>query len=451
MSELFHEQLQALRARSLHRKLRPIGTAQGPAVQIVGQNLVNFSSNDYLGLANDPLLADAMISAIREFGVGAGASRLVSGTQTPHMRLEAALARWKQAPAALSFSSGYAAALGTIPALVGKQDVILLDKLAHASLIDGARLSGATLRVFPHNHLGKLESHLEWARQEHPEGHTLIVTESVFSMDGDRAPLRDLIGLKRQFGAMLLLDEAHAIGVIGEGGRGLAHLLGLAQHVDVQMGTLSKALGVSGGYVCGSRTLIEWLLNRARSFIFSTAPPPALAAAATAAIEFLESEAGEERRRRLWQNIDALRAAFPALAPAQPAAASSPETPRAGGRNVIRQLLSGAFGGSSAPEEATVSPAPLEEGSAIHPLIVGDEQEAIDLAQALQMEGHLAPAIRYPTVARGAARLRVTVTAAHTDAQIRALAGALARLRPEASNLSNTIKDQPQRSHAGAA
>src|SRR4029077_9859049 len=188
MSDLFAQQLQALRARSLDRHLREIGTAQGPIVDLVGKRLVNFSSNDYLGLANDPRLREAAIGAIGEFGVGAGASRLISGTQSPHLRLESALAKWKGTEAALCVSSGYAAALGTIPSLVTKNDVALLDKLCHASLIDGAKLSGAILRVFPHNHLGKLESQLEWARQEHPDARLLIVTESVFSMDGDRAP-----------------------------------------------------------------------------------------------------------------------------------------------------------------------------------------------------------------------------------------------------------------------
>ena len=227
MSDLFQEQLQALRAQSLHRKLREIGTAQGSEIEIVGRHLVNFSSNDYLGLANDPLLKQAAIAAIEKFGVGAGASRLVSGTQSPHVVLEAALAKWKGAPAALAFSSGYAAAVGTLPALASKHDVIMLDKLCHASLIDGARLSGATIRVFPHNHLGKLESHLEWAQREMPEARRIVVTESVFSMDGDRAPLAELIELKKRFGAMLLLDEAHAVGVIGPHGRGLAAELGL--------------------------------------------------------------------------------------------------------------------------------------------------------------------------------------------------------------------------------
>ncbi len=392
MSDLFHDQLQALRAQSLHRKLREIGGAQGPEVRIVGQKLVNFSSNDYLGLANDTRLREAAIAGIEEFGVGAGASRLISGTQSPHVRLEAALARWKETQSAICFSSGYAAAIGTIPALVGKHDVVLLDKLSHASLIDGARLSGAILRVFPHNHLGKLESHLEWAQREQPGRRILVVTESVFSMDGDRAPLRQLIDLKKRFGAMLFLDEAHAIGVLGENGRGLAAEQGLAGEVDVQMGTLSKALGVSGGYICGSRSLIEWLVNRARSFIFSTAPPPALAAAAVAALEFLISDEGEQRRQCLWRRIKTLRASLPA-----------------------NQGLPN----SSADGH--------EAGSAVHPWIVGHEQRAIDLARSLQSEGFLVPAIRYPTVAKGSARLRITVTAAHDEPQIHAFCVALSR------------------------
>src|SRR5207237_2663169 len=222
MRDLFQEQLNGLRARSLERKLREIGSAQGPEIEIAGRRLINFSSNDYLGLANDSRLREAAVAAIEEFGVGAGASRLISGTQSPHLRLETALAKWKGTQAALSFSSGYAAAVGTLPALVAKGDVVLLDKLCHASLIDGARLSGAIIRVFPHNHLGKLESHLAWAQREHAGKRILIVTESVFSMDGDLAPLRELLELKKRFRALLLLDEAHAIGVIGANGRGLA-------------------------------------------------------------------------------------------------------------------------------------------------------------------------------------------------------------------------------------
>src|SRR5207248_9330765 len=210
MENLFANDLAALRARSLDRHLREITVAQGPEVEIGGRRLINFSSNDYLGLANDPRLREAATAATDEFGVGAGASRLVSGTLSPHLRLERALAKWKGTEAAVCFSSGYATALGTIPALIGKGDVILFDKLCHASLIDGAKLSGAVLRVFPHNHLRKLESHLEWAQREYPGHRVLIVTESVFSMDGDRAPLRELVELKTRFGALLMLDEANA-------------------------------------------------------------------------------------------------------------------------------------------------------------------------------------------------------------------------------------------------
>ncbi|MEP7077517.1 MAG: 8-amino-7-oxononanoate synthase [Chthoniobacterales bacterium] len=393
MTDPFQERLQALRIQSLHRTLREVGGAQGAEIELVGERLVNFASNDYLGLANDERLREAARRAIAEFGVGAGSSRLICGTQSPHMRLEAALARWKRTPAALSFSSGYAAAVGILPALAGKEDVILLDKLCHASLIDGAKLSGAALRVFPHNHLGKLESHLEWAHRERPDARILIVTESVFSMDGDRTPLSELIDLKKRFGAMLLLDEAHAIGVLGPAGRGLAAELNLAQNVDVQMGTLSKALGVSGGYVCGSHSLIDWLVNRARSFIFSTAPPPALAAAALAAIEFLQSEDGKTRRRVLWERIKLLRRSLPT------------QTPVATATQVTADEL----------------------GSAIHVWPVGDERTALNLARSLRGEGLLVPAIRYPTVARGSARLRITVTAAHHETQILSLCEALAR------------------------
>src|SRR5438128_426470 len=354
MGELFQEQLEALRARSLERKLREISSAQGPEVQIAGRRLINFSSNDYLGLASDSRLREAAIGTIREFGVGTGASRLVSGTQSPHLRLEDALAKWKETEAALSFSSGYAAALGTVPALVSKDDVILLDKLCHASLIDGAKLSGAILRIFPHNHLCKLEDHLEWARRKHAGKRILILTESVFSMDGDRAPLRELVELKRRFGALLMLDEAHAVGVIGPNGRGLAAAENLNEDVDVQMGTLSKALGASGGYICGSHDLIEGLINCARSFIYSTAPPPAIAAAASAAIDFLSSSEGEERRLLLWKRIELMQELLPT---------------------------------GELNKKAGVA------SSTIFPWIVGDEQAAIDLASALQSEGFLVPAI----------------------------------------------------------
>jgi len=404
MEELFAKDLEALRARSLDRHLREIAGAQGPEVEIGGRHFINFSSNDYLGLANDPRLREAATAAIAEFGVGTGASRLISGTLSPHLRLEGALAKWKGTEAALCFSSGYAAALGTIPALIGKDDVVVLDKLCHASLIDGAKLSGAVLRVFPHNHLRKLESHLEWAQREHPGKRVLVVTESVFSMDGDRAPLRELVGLKKRFGALLMLDEAHAVGVIGPNGRGLAAAENVSEEVDVQMGTLSKALGASGGYICGARTLIEWLINRARSFIYSTAPPPGIAAAALAGVDFLASAEGEERRLLLWERIRLMRELLPRL------------DVRSSALSVGR--LNNSNQGST----------PNDTGSAIFPLIVGKEQAALNLAAALQSEGFLVPAIRYPTVAKGDARLRITVTAAHKAAQIRELCKAIKRL-----------------------
>jgi 8-amino-7-oxononanoate synthase len=381
MSDIYAQQLGALRARSLDRHLREIRSSQGTVVDIDGKQLINFASNDYLGLASDPHLREAATKAIAEFGVGAGASRLISGTHSSHVRLEAALAKWKGTEAALSFGSGYAAAVGAIPALVGKNDITLLDKLCHASLIDGAKLSAATLRIFPHNHLGKLKSLLGWGCRKNPTARILIITESVFSMDGDRAPLREIVELKKNFRAQLLLDEAHAIGVIGPNGRGLAAEENLSPEVDVQMGTLSKALGVSGGYICGPRNMIEWLINRARSFIFSTAPPPALAAAANAAVDFLSSPEGEKRRRLLWRNIDILA------------------------------------------EELQVRPA-----SPIVSWIIGDEQATLAAARSLQDDGFFVPAIRYPTVAKGSARLRVTVSAAHEEAELRSLGAAVKRI-----------------------
>ena len=373
-------ELAELRARSLLRTLREMDSPQQPTVELAGKKLINFSSNDYLGLATEPALRDAAKAAIDQYGVGSGASRLVCGTLSPHVRLEEKLAEFKRTEAALVFSSGYAAALGTLGALCRKDDVIILDKLAHACLIDGARLSGAHLRVFPHNHMGKLESHLQWAGENFPEARVVVVTESVFSMDGDWAALCEIVELKRRYGALLLLDEAHAVGVIGLQGRGLAHQLNLNAMVDIHMGTLSKAFGVSGGYVCGGRRLIELLVNRARSFIYSTAPSPAVAAAGCAAVEWMLSPAGEKRRQQLRQNLAQFAAEMPALFSA--------------GRKVQ---------------------------SAIVPVIIGKAEAALEAAQVLADKGYLVPAIRYPTVARDAARLRVTLSARHTPKQIAGL------------------------------
>ena len=395
MDDPFQGELTDLRARSLHRRLRQMQTAADGTVELAERGrLANFASNDYLGLADDPLLRDAAKAAIDQYGVGAGASRLVSGTRPAHTRLEEKIARFKGTEAALTFSSGYATALGVLPALVDKHDVLILDKLCHASLVDAARASRAVLRVFPHNALGKLEDHLQWARREHPDARVIVVTEAVFSMDGDRAPLAEMVELKQQHDALLMVDEAHSVGVIGQNGRGLAHELGLAGKIDIHMGTLSKALGVSGGYLCGRRSLIDLLINRARSFIFSTAQPPGLAAAAEAAIDFLLTDEGERRRLTLWQNIRLLASQLPP----PPGADSEPPPRRKDG------------------------------GSAIFPWIVGGEAEAVDFSSWLAKKGFFAPAIRYPTVAKGSARLRLTVTARHQPEQIMALGRALGEL-----------------------
>jgi 8-amino-7-oxononanoate synthase len=369
-----------LEQRGLRRSLRVVESSRGTLITSGGRGLINFSSNDYLGLASHPSIAEAMAEGARRWGVGSTASRLICGTTAEHASLEEELAAAKGTEAALVFSTGVAAATGTIPALVGRGDVVILDKLAHACLIDGVHASGAKMRVFHHNDLAKLESHLKWARETHPKGRVMIVTESVFSMDGDLAPLREIVELKDRHGAILLLDEAHAVGVRGFGARGLAGELGLADRIEVQMGTLGKALGVSGGYIAGSRILIDFLINRARSFIFSTAPSPAIAAACREALRIVLSPEGDALRTRLEENI---------------------------------QLLA---------KELNLPASP----SAIVPLILGSEARVMGEAARLMESGFFVPAIRYPTVPKKTARLRVTLSAAHSDQQIRKLAAALA-------------------------
>ena len=375
MFENFLQQkLSDLDDRSLRRRLRVSDAPTGPVVEFEGKKLHNFASNDYLGLAEHPEVVDAAVRATREYGAGSGASRLVTGTQRPHAELEEKLAAFKGARAALVFGSGYASSVGTLQALAGKDDVVLLDKLSHACLVDGARLSGATLRPFHHNDIEHLEHHLKWAREKHPQARVFIATESVFSMDGDLAPLREIVGLKDKYGALLMLDEAHAVGVIGRGGRGLADQLGLADRIEVQMGTLGKALGNSGGYIAGSRALVDFLTNRARSFVFSTAAPASTAAAASAALDICAGPEGERRRAKL------------------------------------RELA------------ALFDPAPL---AAIHPVIIGAEEEALRASEQMARLGFHVPAIRPPTVPKGTSRLRVSLSAAHDADAVRTLVGAL--------------------------
>lgn len=388
LDTILAERLEDLRAKNLLRRLRRVDSPQSVEIQAGGRRLLNFSSNDYLGLADDPLLKDAAAEAIRQFGAGAGASRLISGSLAPHHELEEALARFKQTEAALTFSSGYAAAVGTICALVGPGDVILLDKLVHASIVDAARLSRARLRVFAHNDVDDLDRILQFERSRiqaaGSDGQILVATESVFSMDGDQAPLRELVAVKEKSGAWLMVDEAHATGILGPNGRGLAAEFGVDNRIEVQMGTLGKALGTSGGFICGSRRLIDYLVHRARSFLFSTAPAPATAAAATAALQLIQSQEGETRRRRLIQRITELHSRI------------------------------------------SITGAPAS--SAIVPVILGEELLALQAAEALLEGGIFVPAIRYPTVRRGAARLRITLCATHTPEHISTLARALRQI-----------------------
>ena len=295
--EEIDRRLTALREQGLLRELRRVDSPAGTRIRMGGRTLLNFSSNDYLGLANDPQLKAAAIDAVEKFGAGSGAARLICGSLAPHHELDETLAGFKGTEAALSFSTGYATAIGTICALLGKDDVIILDKLVHACIVDAARLSGAKIRVFAHNDLEDLEKILKWAGRkiQHPTSdapprrRVLIVTESVFSMDGDTAPLREIVALKEKHGAWLMVDEAHATGLYGMNRRGLAEETGVSERIEIQMGTLGKAVGAAGGYICGSRVLIDFLVNRARSFIFSTAPVPAAAAAAAAGIRLIQS------------------------------------------------------------------------------------------------------------------------------------------------------------------
>ncbi|PAW80899.1 MAG: 8-amino-7-oxononanoate synthase [Pedosphaera sp. Tous-C6FEB] len=396
-------ELSALGEAGLLRELRRLDSAPGTRVSLGGRELLNFSSNDYLGLAQHPALKEAAVRAVEKYGAGSGASRLVCGSLAVHHELEETLAALKGTEAALSFSSGYAAAQGAIVALLGKGDVLIVDKLVHASIVDAAKLCGAKLRVFRHNDLNDLEAKLKWARARaraagsgQRSARALVVTESVFSMDGDLAPLRDIVELKERHGAWLMVDEAHATGLFGERRSGLVEEFGLTGRVELQMATLGKAVGAAGGAICGSRKLVDLLVNRARSFVFSTAPVPAAAAAARAGLAIIQSQEGETRRQQLWLLAEELK----------------------------RALISAGL-----PPSAVRAP--------IVPVVVGAEARAMRLAEALRAAGVFVPAIRFPTVARGAARLRFTVSAEHTAADLAELGGALASIGNRQSAIGN--------------
>ena len=360
--------LAGIEGEGLLRRLRISEPAGGRAIRIEGREVLNFASNDYLGLAFDPRISR---NAKEGEPSGATASRLLGGNHPAYEELETALAAFKRAEAALVFPSGYSAAIGTIPSLVGRGDFIVMDKLCHACLVDAARLSGATLRVFPHNNMARcdelLASCMEKAKSEGAK--VLLLTESVFSMDGDLAPLDRLAELKRKHGAWLMVDEAHGTGVIGANGRGGAEHFGVEGEVDVAMGTLSKALGSIGGFVTGSRLLRNLLVNRARSLIFSTGLPPSACRAAKEALRLVAEDPAP--RRRLRANLDRVAS------------------------RMGREL-----------------PSPIV------PIPVGDERRCVALAEELLGRGGWVPAVRYPTVPRGKARLRISLSASHTDADL---------------------------------
>ena len=377
--------LDTLHRAQWYRQVRPIASLPGPVVELEGRAVVNFASNDYLGLASDPRLMAAATAAIARYGTGSTGSRLLSGQRPLHEELEQAIAQLKQTEAALVFSSGYAANLGAIAALVGPRDLILADRYNHSSLKNGARLSGATLADYPHNDLIALEQQLATQRAHHRR--CLIVTDSVFSMDGDLAPLPELLALARQFDSMVLIDEAHATGVLGATGAGGLEHWGCTGQELVQIGTLSKALGSLGGYVAGRAALIDFLRNRAPTWIYSTGLSPADAAAALAAIQVIQQE--PERRQRLWAN-----------------------------REQLYQRLAPRF-------ELLPSASPILCAS------LGTPAAALAIAQQLAQAGIFAPAIRPPTVPTS--RLRFTVMATHGPEHFEQLAGALGTLAPEAA------------------
>jgi 8-amino-7-oxononanoate synthase len=369
---MWKKDLQKLAREHLLREISVLDSPSGPLMSLNGQNTLQFASNDYLGLANHAQLKHAACKAIEQFGVGAGASRLISGTLTPHHNLELAIAQFTNTEAALTFSSGYSTNLGVIPQLAKTGGLILADRLCHASLIDACRLSRATLRVFHHNDVEHLHSLLRKRQANRP---TLLITEGVFSMDGDLASLPELARLAEEFEAFLLVDDAHGTGVMGPTGRGSIEYWGVESANILHMGTLGKALGTGGGFMTGTKDFIEYLINTSRSFIYSTAPPPAMAAAAQAAIHLIQQE--PERRARLWQNREHMYQGLKAM---------------------------------GCHMTSTQSP--------ILPIIVNDPRLAVEMSLALQKKGIYIPAIRPPTVPKGTSRLRVTVSAEHSTEQI---------------------------------
>lgn len=393
-TELHHTTLDAVLRRDLsvldradlRRETHPVRERRGAAVSADGRLAIDFSSNDYLGLAGDPRIADAITGALQREGTGAAAARLMSGTNELHEQLESELARFKATEAALLFASGYAANTGAIPALASRGDVIYADALNHASLIDGCRLSRADVKIFPHLDLDRLDDMLR--DDAGHDGRRWIVVDAVFSMDGDLFPLDELVSLAHEHAAFTYVDDAHGTGVLGANGRGSVERWNVEHQIDVNMGTLGKAIGTTGAFIAGSHLLREWLLNRARAFVFTTAAPPALAAGTIEALRIVQAEPW--RRDRLRANARALRDGLHAL-----------------GHEPVGDA----------------------DGHII-PLVLGEAAATARVGAALRDRGLLVGAVRPPTVPLGTSRLRITASAAHTPEQIASLLGALGDVLP---------------------
>ena len=371
-------QLNELKARGTYFRLRVLDDVQAPVCTYDGKRVINLASNNYLGLTAHPKLREAAIEAIKNYGVGSGAVRTIAGTMKIHMELEEKIARFKNVEACVVFQSGFTANAGTVSSILGKDDFIISDELNHASIIDGARLSRAKIKVFRHKDVAHAEELLKEVAGE--PGHKLLITDGVFSMDGDIGPVDKLCNLADKYGAIMMVDDAHASGVLGRNGRGSVDHFHCHGRVDVQVGTLSKAIGALGGYVCGSRDLIDFLYHRARPFLFSTSHPPSVTATCIAAFDLLESE--PERIDRLWENTRYFKAEL--------------------GR------LGFDIGGVTTPASETP----------ITPIIIGDGRMTMDFSRALFDAGVMATGIAFPTVPEGKARIRTIMTSEHTRAEL---------------------------------
>ena len=371
-------QLDDLRQRGTFFKLRVLDDEQAPVCTYDGKRVINLASNNYLGLCNHPKLREAAIAATEKYGVGSGAVRTIAGTMRIHIELEEKIAAFKGVEACVVFQSGFAANAGTVGSILGKDDFIFSDELNHASIIDGARLSRAKIKVFRHKDVAHAEELLQEIQQE--PGHKLLITDGVFSMDGDIGPVDKLAEVAERYGAIMMIDDAHASGVLGRNGRGSPDHFHVTHKVDVQVGTLSKAIGALGGYVCGSRDLIDYLYHRARPFLFSTSHPPSVAATCIAAFDILENE--PDRIDRLWANTSYFK----------------------------QQLTDAGFdvGGVSTPKSETP----------ITPILIGDGRRAMEFSKALFEAGVMATGIAFPTVPEGKARIRTIMTSEHTRAEI---------------------------------